>query len=149
MYWIVLTDTNLCRIYSCEGKAKPLSLFKEIKHPESKKKREELVTDRHGGYQAGNKATRGVYVEHIDPQEEEIEHFWQQLAKEFEVGRAANQYKKLILIAAPRVSGKLIKHVDKNVKNLLINNIQKDYMHFKEHEIGEFVHDNWRELIAE
>lgn len=147
MYWIALANTNLYRIYSYENstKAPSLTLLKEMSHPESKSRERELMTDRPGHYKTMGEA-RGTYSGHADPKEDEIDHFLHQLAEQFEMGRVANQYNKLILIAPPHVNGIISKHINKNVERLIISNLKKDYTHFQSHELSQFLHEHWKDL---
>lgn len=147
MYWIVLANTNLCRIYLYERETHQLSLLREESHPESKSKSSDLASDRPGRYSTSGKA-HGTYSSHTDPKDDEIDHFLKMLADEFEAGRVANQYEKLILIAPARVNGILSKHLNKNVARLIIDNVKKDYTHLAPHELTKFVHENWKELSS-
>lgn len=145
MYWIVLATTNQYRIYNYQKEGHQLTLFKEESHPESKAKISDLVTDKQGHYKAG--ASHGAYSPHTSPQEDEIDRFLRTLAEECKAGKANNQYENIILIAPPKVDGILAKHFDKHVKNQVISNLKKDYIHFSTEELNQFLRDNWLELV--
>lgn len=146
MYWIVLADSAVYRIYSYEQKNKCLTLVREQYHPESRAKSHDLVTDNIGHYNTSTKA-RGIYASSTDPKENEIEQFLKMFAEQVEAGRINKQYEKFILIAPPKITGMLLKHLSKNTQNLMFKNIQKDYVHMPEHEFKKFLQTQWRELV--
>lgn len=139
MIWIATANTNTCRIYSYDKNHSKLSLLKEITHPEMRLKTSDfLTTDRPGHYQASGSA-RGAYSPHMDAKEVEIDNFSREITEELDKGRKANLYEKLILISAPHMHGLINQHLNKHVKALVINNIEKDLLHLSEHELVEFL----------
>ena len=57
MEWVVITNSNTCRIYDYDKKHSNLSLLKEISHPNLKLKTSEtLTTERPGHYRKGESA---------------------------------------------------------------------------------------------
>ncbi|MDF3054880.1 MAG: uncharacterized protein K0Q74_787 [Gammaproteobacteria bacterium] len=146
MYWIILTDASVYRIFTYEKDSQNLSLLEEKFHPESKEKISDLVTDRPGHYQTPG-TTRGAYSEHQDPKKIENAHFSKELASYLEQGRTQNKYEGLILIAPPKANGLLLSYLSKEVKKLIISNLKKDYVYFTQHELIDFITKNWRELI--
>lgn len=139
MLWIVTADTNTCRIYSLDKKHTMLSLIKEINHPELKLKTSEtFTTDKPGHYQASDSA-RGTYSPHMDPKEVAIDDFARDIDHALDKGRNDHAYEKLVLIAAPRMHGLLNQHLNKNVANLVMKNIEKDVQHLNHQELLEFI----------
>ena len=49
--------------------------------------------------------------------------------------RTHQKYEKLILIAAPKMHGHLLQHLNKNVEKLITQHIQKDLVFLKQHEL--------------
>lgn len=142
MTWIIVTDSSLCKFYEYQKKPSKITLLKEIEHPESRVKREDALTsDKPGQYKARDVAG-GAYSPHMDPREVEIDKFAREIAKELDHGRTAQLYHQVIIIASPHMSGLLFQHLNKNVKELVINNIQKDLMHLREQELFDFIKDN-------
>lgn len=139
--WVVITDSNCCRIYHYHKNPEKLVLFNEINHPENKLKDAELTSDTLGRYQTGASA-HGAYAPHSDPKEVKIDDFSREIAKELEKGRNMNAYNQLIIISSPHMNGLLFKHLDKHVQELVKNNIKKDAIHLTENELLEFLHTN-------
>ena len=139
MIWVVIANSNDSRIYHYDKNHSHLTLIKEINHPELKLKTSEIFTsDRPGKYKSNNSA-HGAYSPHMDPKEVEIDKFSREIALELNKGRNAHAYDKLILITPPHMNGLIYKHLNQHVKNLVINNIQKDLQHFNDHELLNFL----------
>ena len=138
MTWVVSTNTNTCHIYLYQRKSKKLTLLKEISHPELRKKTGDFLTsDRTGHYQTG--MAHGAYSPHTDPKASAIDDFSRDIAKELNLGRKTSAYENLILITPDHMQGLLMQHLDKHVKEHIINTIPKDLMHLKEHELLEYL----------
>lgn len=139
MIWIILTDSNRCRIYQYHTNPIQLTLINEINHPEIRLKAADFLTsDRPGHYQASGSA-RGAYSPHTEPKEVAIEQFMREVLKELEQGRNEQAYQQAILIAPAHISGLFLKHANKHIKKLIIENIQKDFAHMKDHELVSFL----------
>jgi protein required for attachment to host cells len=138
--WFITANTNSCRIFNYEKKTKKLTLIKELNNPLGKLKGSEIVTDRPGHYNTQGGA-RGAYSAHETPKENEAEHFSQEIAKELDNGRRANQYNELILAAQPHMSGLINMHLDTHVKQCITNNVIKDFMHLSEPELLKALND--------
>lgn len=142
MIWVINTNSNTCHIYHYE-KPTQLTLVKEILHPEIRQKKSEYLTsDKPGHYKSDGSGSGGTYSQHTDPKEAAIESFSREIAKELNHGRNQRSYEKLIVIASPQMSGALFQHLDKHVKELISNNIQKDLQHLKNHELLDFLKTN-------
>lgn len=142
MTWVVNTNTNTCHIYYYQKNPTRLTLLKEIKHLENKLKKEDfLASERPGQYHTGGSPS-GAYLPHTDPKEVEIDNFSREIAKELNQGRKTHAYETLIIITPPHMNGLLFQHLDKHVKDLVINNIQKDLQHLKNHELLDFLQTN-------
>ncbi len=141
MTWIVSANSNLCRIYLFEPHQKKITLLKELSHPENRQKSGDYFTsDKPGHYHSGANA-RGAYQPHSDPKESSINDFSREIAHELEHARTTNEYKKLILIAEPHMMGLLLEHCNKHVKELIVNEIHKDIVHYTDHELLTFLKD--------
>jgi len=142
MIWIVVGDSNHCRVYSYQKKPVSLFLLKEIIHDEFRlKKGDFLTTDRPGHYKTKDSGG-GAYSPHTDPKEVEFIHFSKEIAEFLDQGRKKNFYNQLIIIAPPHINGLLLQHLNKNVKKLLKNTIKKDYLHTTDQELLTYLYEN-------
>lgn len=138
MKLVINTNTNTCRIYHYLKHPAQLSLIKEINHPENKLKNSDLTSDRQGHYKAG-KSARGAYSPHREEKDIEIDNFSREIAKELNQERVKNEYDELIVIALPHMNGLLFQHINKHVKDLVINTIEKDLVHLSEKDLLNFL----------
>lgn len=142
MIWVINSNTNTCQIYQYNKHPEELALLKELSHPVNKLKKSEYFTsDKPGRYQSGTHA-HGAYSQRSDPKEVEIENFAREIAQELNRGRNSHEYKNLIIIAEPHMSGLLSRHLDKHVKELVSNEIQKDVVHLAHRELLDFIKTN-------
>jgi protein required for attachment to host cells len=139
MIWIVNVNSNLCRIYDYQKSPAQVTLIKEINHPENKLKAGDLLTSDKPGHYKSRDSVHGAYQQRTDPKEVEIDHFAREVARELDHGRNKQLYEQVIVIAPPHISGLLMQHTDKHVKDLIYKNIHKDILHMKDHELLDFL----------
>lgn len=140
--WVVITDSNTCRIYNYTY-PNHLSLHKTLEHPENKLRDIELTSDKPGHYKTSGSA-HGAYSQPSDPKEIKIDNFSRDIAKELEHGRTNHAYEKLVIIAPPHMTGLLAHHLNKHVKDLISHTIEKDLVHAREQEIIDFLQKHTR-----
>ncbi len=139
MIWVIVANSNDCRIYNYNKRKDNLTLLKELSHPENRLKTGDfLTTDKPGHYQA-NATARGAYSPHMDPKEVEIDRFSREIADQLDKGRKTNAYEKLIIITEPHMNGLLFQHLNKHVQELVINNIQKDLQKLSDDKLRDFL----------
>lgn len=133
MDWVIVSNSNNCRVFEHSKRPKNLTLLKELSFPSARKKRIDLRSDRPGRYVTAH-TTRGAYVEHSDAKEIEAEKFSIKIARLIEEGRKSNSYNKLTVFAPAHMIGLLNKHLPDSLQNLA-STIKKDYTHLSEFEI--------------
>lgn len=139
MFWVVVTNSNFCRIYNYSKNPVQISLLKTIEHPESRLKDTDLISDRSGHYKTMS-STRGSYEQRTDPKKNEIDQFAHDIANELETARNNNACDQIIIIASPQMSGLLFQHFNKHLKKLIRNNIQKELLYTNQDELLDFLH---------
>lgn len=140
-YWIMVANAAMAAVYASNNilnSSGDWQLIATLQHPQTKKKRHELVTDRHG-YHKIIGTTQGVYAEPSDPKEVERERFAQQLTKLLEHGHSTKQFQEFILIAPAHFHGLLAKHFSPPLQKCLKHSIHKDYTSKKVDEIKHLV----------
>lgn len=141
MTWIVLVNSSLCRIYFFDRREHKITPIKEIAHPENRNKASDYFTsDKPGHYQSSSTA-HGSYEPHTDPKETGIQRFAIEVANELDHARTQNAYKRIVLISPPHMLGLLHEHMNKHVKQLITNEINKDILHLSDHELLSFLKD--------
>lgn len=132
--WLVIANTNHCKIYSYQKKPKNLSLVKELNHDRSKAKGIDITTDKPGHYKTPSGAG-GSYSAHEEIKEIEFIAFSREIAKELDKGRKSNSFEKLVLIGQPHINGLIHQSLDGHLKNCVLTNINKDYSKLAERDI--------------
>jgi len=134
MIWVINTDTNTCRIYHYQKKPRELTLINELQHPENRLLDQDLVSDKPGRYRSMGQP-RSAYDPSSDPKQVKIDNFSREIAKLLDANRKIQAYEQLIIIAGPSMNGLLLQHLNKHVKELIVQNIQKDLLHMQAKEL--------------
>lgn len=132
--WVVVLNSNICRIFKYSKKHRQLELVKELNHPENKLRDIDLTSDKPGHYKS-NSSAHGSYSQPTDPKEIKIDNFIREVASVLEHDRNIQAYDKLIIIAADHVNGLLHKHINKHVEKLISKNLEKDLIHQSDHDL--------------
>ena len=139
--WVINTNSNTCHIYDYKRNPGQLTLIKKIEQPENKLKNQDLVSDTQGHYRSRIN-NRGAYSADTQPKEHNIDMFAREIAIALNQARNEHAYDKLVIIAEPHMNGKLFKHMDEHVSQYVVNNIKKDIIYLKNHELLSFLHEN-------
>jgi protein required for attachment to host cells len=134
--WILVASGYEARLFATKKiHNDQWGLIKEYVNPEDRKRDVDLVADKFGSY--SNVATSGSssYTQATDPKEADVDKFAKLLADDINLGRARNAYYKLIVVAPAKFNGMLQKHFDKNTRDLIVSQIDKDYTRLKEHNL--------------
>lgn len=138
MKWIVIANSNDCRIYQYEKNVKDLELVREITSPENKLKEHDLVADGFGQYQ-----TRGMASGSYEPEFSHLEIYANNFAKEMasllNCGRLKNLYDSVVLLMPSHMGGMLLKHLNKNVLGFIQTSIKKNLVQLSERELKEYL----------
>lgn len=138
MIWVLNTNSGQCRIYNYKKHPAELTLIKTLECPEYRLRNQDIVSDRPGHYHSTTTA-RGSYSPHLDAKHVELDNFSREIAKTLDHGRKERSFEKLIIIAPPHVSGLLLSHINKNVKELVTNHIAKELIHLTDIELLEYL----------
>jgi len=134
--WIVVANGTRAAFYSRnpEDEDFKLALEATYAHPEGRAKGIDLVTDRPGAVRGhGNDST--LYVPHLDPKRNELEHFAQVLAQALEHAHAAGRFGGLMLVASNPLLGVLRSHLTPQVLDAVDAQFAHDYTTLAEREL--------------
>jgi protein required for attachment to host cells len=133
--WIIVANASQAKLYANTGPKKGLKLIKELKHPESREKASELVSDRPGQMHSPGNSHRASQPK-SNPKTNEARHFAQELARELNHGRSSGQVERLILVAPPAFMGLINEKLDGPTANLVSDRFEKDYTKSGEKELA-------------
>lgn len=138
MKWIMVANSNDCRLYECDNHSKHLKLIEEINHPENKLQAHDMVSDRPGHYQSCG-AGRGAFTPCSNPVEIATDNFARELARKLNKGLNLHQFDELILFISPHMEGLLSKHMSKYIKKSIKRIIQKNIMNLSDYEMQAYL----------
>lgn len=139
MIRVIVANTNNCRVFDYDKAKSKLTAIKILSHPESRLKAiDGLTSDKPGRFNKGE-SSRGAYSPHMEPNEVEHDIFAREVAAMLDHDRNENAYEGLIVICAPHMHGLINKHLNKHVKEMIVNAIQKDIQHISEPDLLEFL----------
>jgi protein required for attachment to host cells len=135
MVWVVVANTNDCKIYHFQKKPAQITFLKELSQIENKlKASESLTTDKPGRYNAAN-SNGGAFSPHTDPKKVEFDNFARKIAQALNHDRNEQEFEELIIAAEPHMHGLITQHLDKHVKHMIIRDLQKDLINLPEKEL--------------
>ena len=123
--WLVIANSVEAKIYHITKQEH--TLVKTLTHEQGRLKSSELTADKQGAYKSGS-SVHGQFAPHTDPHEEEHIVFARELAHFLEHSHQQNEYKELILCAAPHFHGLVNKALNKGVHSSIVKSIEKDYI---------------------
>jgi hypothetical protein len=132
--WILVANASQAKLYANTGPKKGLALVKDMKHPESREKAADLVSDRPGQlHSAGN--GHGARQPRTDPKTNEARHFAQELARELTHGRTSGQVGASSW-SPPRLHGPAQRKTRRPDAHLVSDRFEKDYTKASEKELS-------------
>ena len=140
--WILVADASKARIFSAikpqlfneKTRDHALKLMDEYTHPDSRKRDQELVTDKQGSYGLGS------YSQETDPKQHEEDTFALKLARLLHQAHQEKKFRDLIMIAPPAFMGKLNKHIHQDLTKIA-QTIEKDYTSHNIRQIALYLQD--------
>jgi protein required for attachment to host cells len=123
--WILVADGAFARVFLSEGPDEPLKLLQDLEHPQSRFKGQDLYTD---------KPRMEPYTL---PKDQEAGIFARQVASMLDLSLSRNEYDQLVLVAPPPFLGPLRKELSKQVQARVVDEIAKDFVSLKQHELQE------------
>jgi protein required for attachment to host cells len=124
--WLMVTNASTASIYEVEARQR-IRLIQELRHPESRMKLSELMTDKIEQHR--NPAGRAAYAftQQSDPKQQEMERFAKHIAGIIAEAQSANQYQRFIIVSPPHFQGLLNKQLPEQNKAKLSLVLTKDY----------------------
>ncbi|MDF1757193.1 MAG: host attachment protein [Legionellaceae bacterium] len=143
MKWIMVANSNDCRIYKFDKNIKNIQLVEEICHPENRLKEQDLVSDSFGHFQNMG-MIRGSYEPEFTHVEIAADNFAKEMADKLNSGRIKHLYDGVILLMPSTMGGMLFKHLNKNVLGMVQKSIKKNLIKLSDHELKKYLGKNVR-----
>jgi protein required for attachment to host cells len=143
MKWIMVANSNDCKIYEYERDLLGLKLINEIKHPENRLREMDLVTNCNGVYKTKRKNS-GDSESEFNHIEFAIDNFAREMAEKLNYGRVKNLYDGVVLLMPPTMEGRLFRHLNKHVFGLISKMIQKNIVQLSDYKIKKYLCKNMK-----
>lgn len=118
-YWVVVANAGRARIFSREKKFSSAVEVESLVHPESRLRRQDLVTDRPGQVQESRMHGESPAGERTDPKTLEATVFARELAQRLDQGRQQGRFEHLVVLAEPSFLGEIRKQLDRGTASLV------------------------------
>jgi protein required for attachment to host cells len=125
--WILVANSSRARLFERRARGGALKLVREFRHPESRERSEDLVSDQTGHVHPGFAGRISAYAPPTSPKRNAQQHFALELAKELAHGAAQGSYDDLIVSASSPFLGMLKKRLPAQAKARLRRTLEKDY----------------------
>ncbi len=140
--WIIVGDAGGARIYSLNGRTRPLNLLRTLTHERSRAKESEINTDRAGRNRHGP-VGRGLYgtASSVRVKDVEAQHFAREVAGVLGNAFDRREFDTLALTAPARFLGILTDALDPQVKKRVLVRVDKDLTHTETRELPDHLGD--------
>jgi protein required for attachment to host cells len=125
-YWILVADSGKARIFSRNKKFSALEELETLVHPESRLRRQDLVSDRPGQVQESRTPGESVNEEPTDPKVVEAQLFAREIAARLRKARSVNAFRHLVVVADPRFLGLIRANLDEETGNRIVASLAKN-----------------------
>lgn len=129
--WILVMRRTGATIFASQGKDQPLEIAREIEHPEGRLKAGDMDADRpgrafdRGGAGSHSMSTEESRTDHVD------QRFAATVAHDLEHARHVGQFSHVVLVAAPKLLGKLRAELSENTRKVVLAELAKDLVDAK------------------
>lgn len=142
--WILVADGAGARLFEQQGRGKPLTLLRDLPHPEGKLKNRDIDSDKHGrSFDSMGKGRHAMSTEQA-PTDRVAERFAKELAQTLDQGRLQKSYDRLVLVADPVFLGTLRTALPEALAGTVTATVNKDLTHVNERDLPEHLGDALR-----
>jgi protein required for attachment to host cells len=145
--WIVAADASRARILQVAGRQR-LNEIETLINPEGRMNDRELTTDANprlhgpGGIQGNDRSSAGTSArEEPSAVEHAVDVFSKRIGDYLEKARTDHRYDQLVLVAPPKLLGKVRKELGKEVEKLVLDEVPKDLAWFNERDLQLYLSD--------
>ena len=124
--WILVADSSRARIFSAETPSSALIEINTLAHPQGRLHEQNLSSDLPGHDSDKSGAGRHGFQDETEPKEQKVIEFAKQISKHLDQARSSNQFKQLLIVAAPAFLGTLRNQLTDQTKKLVSIEMDKN-----------------------
>lgn len=128
--WIVVADRAIARIFEQRGgSVTELHAVVTLRHPESRERMSDAVSDQPGSFRGGAIAGSESGQPNLEHDHRMSAAFAREVTTYLEGARQRGSFSRMVLIAAPMFLGSLRDSMPSSIRKLIEHEIAKDYTH--------------------
>ena len=135
--WIVVSDSAKAEIFQVDKLEGPMNKIKELSHPESQARKQDLETGRRGRVFDSGGPGRHAMDPGVGPKDHEADRFAREVSEAIEDGRNNGGFDRLIIAAPPDFLGRLRKAISSAAGQLVVETLDKNLVGKDAEEIRE------------
>ncbi|MDO8893868.1 host attachment protein [Nitrosomonas sp.] len=133
--WILSANSGNATLFTADSPTAALTELETFDNPDARVKQIELTSDRPGRSFDSHDDGRHAMEVKVDPKEQEQIRFAKLLVDRLEQGRVANEFGRLVVVAAPAFLGRLRENFNTSLNALLSLEIDKDFTALRAEEL--------------
>ncbi len=134
---LIVADNSKARFFSMESRTGPIEETKSVVHTEARLHEQNMTSDLPGRDSGKDGEGTHNYQSKISPKEQENINFAREIAAELNKARKENEFKQLVLVAAPEFLGKLREQMNEQTRKMVSFELAKNLSHLNPVEIRE------------
>jgi len=123
---VVAADSTCARIFKATSSKGPLEEKEVLVHPENRLSEKDLISDRKGSTFSSHGSSRSSYSKHTDVKDQGTKEFINEINDCLMRLETNNEFKQLIIIAAPRLLGALKKQLNSGLQKRITYELNKN-----------------------
>ncbi len=124
--WVVVADKAHCRLFSQSTRHGPLTELPGLTSPQAGLKNQDIDSDRPGRTFSSGSSRRHSKSPPVSPVEQAAIRFAKDIADHLESARNSNRFGGIIVVAEPRFLGHLRSAFGRQLRETVVNEIDKD-----------------------
>ena len=137
--WIVAADSSRARVFEISDPERSLRCVEEFDHPRGRANNREINAEPDGRFLSKGGPGTHTTGHKVTPVDHENELFAKSLARYLDKARTQGRYDKLYLIAPPEFLGLMRENLDKEVRKITAEEINKDLSWFEARDIERYI----------
>ena len=123
---VVAADTTCARIFKATTSKGPLEEKEVLVHPENRLSEKDLISDRKGSTFSSHGSSRSSYSKHTNTKDQGTKEFIKEINDYLMKLETNNEFKQLIIIAAPKLLGALKKQLNSGLQKRITYELNKN-----------------------
>lgn len=124
--WVLVADRARARLFNLVGEGSQLDELRDFANPDARVPAADVVRDRKPRTQESMGSARHAIEPHTTLEEKVSERFARELEVVLEEGRVQHRYERLVLVAPPGFLGTLNQTLGKQLRGLIVLEVNKD-----------------------